>query len=85
MALAVTDETIRIVDVALRYFAEQMSIEQMTAGLWELLEEGRLRFTSTGLEFCDESRAERRAQAKRNRSLIKAKRKALMQMETSKS
>jgi hypothetical protein len=71
--------------LGLRHFAEQispktdLSIEQVTAGLWMLFEEGSLRLASSGnerlgVEACGENRAERRVQARKNRRLVEFKR-----------
>ena len=79
------DETmVRIVDALFRYFARQMSlksdllIEDAIDGLWILLEEGSLRLAGCDghltVEPCGENRAERRAQARKNRPLVKFKR-----------
>ena len=80
------DETmVRIVDALFRYFARQMSlksdllIEDAIDGLWILLEEGSLRLACSDnghltVEPCGENRAERRAQARKNRPLVKFKR-----------
>jgi hypothetical protein len=80
------DETmVRIIDALFRHYAKQMSlksdllIEDAIDGLWILLEEGSLRLAGCDdghltVEPCGENRAERRAQAKKNRPLIKFKR-----------
>jgi hypothetical protein len=76
---------IRIVDVLFHHFAQQMgpqtgfSIEKATAGLWILFEQGDLRLVASdngglAVETCGENRAERRAQARKNRRLVEFKR-----------
>jgi hypothetical protein len=80
MAKEAPGETmVRIVDVLFRHFAEQVSpqtgfsIEKATAGLWILFERGDLVTGAKGglaVETGGENRAERRAQAKKNRPLI---------------
>jgi len=83
-AKAMIDEAmVRIVDALFRYFAREMSlksdllIEDAIEGLWILLEEGSLRLAGCDghltVEPCGENRAERRAQAKKNRPLVKFK------------
>ena len=84
-AKTMIDETmVRIVDALFRYLAREMSlksgllIEDAIEGLWILLEEGSLRLAGCDdgrltVEPCGENRAERRAQAKKNRPLVKFK------------
>jgi hypothetical protein len=58
-----------------------LSVEQVVDGLWCLLESGDLQLVidgeSIGVEPSDGNRAARRAVAKRNRSLIEARRRLL--------
>jgi hypothetical protein len=76
------EDTVRIVDALFLIMAKQsggLSIEDRVNGSWDLFEQGCLRLVTdddgrVGVEPCDENRAERRTQAKRNRPLVKLKR-----------
>jgi hypothetical protein len=75
---AIDETTVQIVDALFRHFAKQVdptrgiSIEDLIDGSWYLLERGSLRLVAgddghLAVESCGENRAERRAQAKKNR------------------
>ena len=78
---AIDETTVQIVDALFHHFAKQMSpkrgisIEDAIDGSWFLLERGSLRLVNgddghLAMEPCGENRAERRAQARKNRPLI---------------
>jgi len=75
-------EVVRIVDALFLDMAERstngFSAEDMIDGSWALFEHGFIRLVGddgrVGIEACGRNRAERLAQAKRNRPLVKLKR-----------
>jgi hypothetical protein len=75
-------EVVRIVDALFLDMAERsnnrFSAEDMIDGSWALFERGFIRLVGddgrVGIEACGRNRAERLAQAKRNRPLVKLKR-----------
>ena len=75
-------EVVRIVDALFLDMAERSNIgfsaEDVIVGLWVLFECGFIRLVGddgrVGIEACGRNRAERLAQAKRNRPLVKLKR-----------
>jgi hypothetical protein len=76
------EDMVRIVDALFLDMAERsnsrFSAEDMIDGSWGLFERGFIRLVGDdgrmGIEACGRNRAERLAQAKRNRPLVKLKR-----------
>jgi hypothetical protein len=89
---AIDETMIQVVDALFRHFAQQVgpqtgfSIEKATAGLWGLFERGDLRLVASdkgglAVETCGENRAERRAQARKNRRLVEFKRQMTRELQ----
>ena len=80
--MTMDEDVVRIVDALFLDMAERsnsrFSAEDMIDGSWALFEGGFIRLvddgTHMGIEPCGRNRAERLAQAKRNRPLVKLKR-----------
>jgi hypothetical protein len=80
--MTMDEDVVRIVDALFLDMAERsnsrFSAEDMIDGSWILFERGFIRLVGDngrmGIEACGRNRAERLAQAKRNRPLVKLKR-----------